>query len=104
MEKLEGMELRSRAHRFKKRALERRVEIPGMDENEQGGQKRQRIILTAYTPLIIRINLKRTRLQAELIDTNAIFRTPPNLRRPLTEAPSTGDSFADRMMNAYVFV
>ena len=104
METLEKMELSSRETRRKKRALERRVELPTTDEDEQNGRKRPRMVLTAYTPLVIRINLKRTRLQAQLIDTNAIFRTPPNLRRPLAEAPSTGDSFVDRMMNAYVFV
>jgi hypothetical protein len=106
---LKDMEVRSRDSRKRKRMLERRVAIQDQDEDEQNGRKRPRIVLTWNTPpppspLVIRIRKRRTQ-EAALVDINAILRTPPNLRRPLAEAPDTGDSFVDRWTNAnYVFM
>jgi hypothetical protein len=92
----------SRRTRNAKRDRERRVELTdGIDE--QTGQKRRRIVLTAYTPLILRINLKRRRIE-DLIDIDAEARTPPNLRRPETTSPEPED-FVDRFLpTQYYFV
>ena len=100
------MEKRSREKRNKRRALERRIEIPtGQDEDEPNGRKRQRIILTAYTPqLILRLKLKRKRHEEVLIDTEAYHRTPPSLRRPNPEGTSPGESFVDRLVASYNFI
>ena len=84
----------SRRLRNDKRERERRVELPD-GINDETGQKRRRLILTAYTPPILRINLKRRR--QDLPDTNADLRTPPNLR--INErSPAPAEDFADRFL------